>query len=172
VYSEVLVDGLSEGGDDPSECGHASECRPGDSVSQAGAPASVAIDIDYFQTMRFGPGIREARTDTDTQNVASTTVDEGVISAAMLASIRNIELNVERLYLHVDRLHASQAACPRPQRATRSSSSACPRTRSTSSPRPRSRTARRARACPRSTAGAGAATRATASTGRPRATRT
>ena len=28
-----------------------------------------------------------------------------MISAAMLASIRNIELNVERLYLHVDRLH-------------------------------------------------------------------
>ena len=114
MYSEVLVDGLSEGGDDPSECGDASECRPGDS---AGALASVAIDIDYFQMMRFGPGIREARTDTETQSVASTTVEEGVISAAMLASIRNIELNVERLYLHVDRLHASQAACPRPQRA-------------------------------------------------------
>ena len=35
----------------------------------------------------------------------------------MLASIRNIELNVERLFLHVNRLHASQAVRPRPQRA-------------------------------------------------------
>ena len=60
---------------------------------------------------------REVHTDTDTQIVASTTVEEGVINAAMLASIRNIELNVGRLYLHVNCLHASQAARPRPQRA-------------------------------------------------------
>jgi len=44
VYSEVLVD-------DPSECSYdsdLSECHPGDSASQAGPPASVAINVDYF----------------------------------------------------------------------------------------------------------------------------
>jgi hypothetical protein len=111
AYSEVLVYGNEEQLDDL-----ASECCPDDSASQTGAPASVAIDIDYYQTMRFGPRVRETRADTDTQSFASTSLDENVISAEMLASIRNIELNVERLFQHVDRLHAGQAARPRPQR--------------------------------------------------------
>ena len=113
AYSEVLVDGRSECGHG-SENGEPSECCPGDSVSQAGAPASVAIDIDYFQSMRFGGRLPH----TDNESLASTAdADDGAISAAMLASIRNIDLNVERLFLHVDRLHASQAVRPRPQRA-------------------------------------------------------
>lgn len=109
-YSEVLVGEPSEGGD------NLSECLPDDSASQAGPPASVAIDIDYFRTLRLGGGARAP--DTDSESLASTADAQGAaISAAMLASIRNIELNVERLYLHVDRLHAGLAARPRPQRA-------------------------------------------------------
>jgi len=108
AYSEVLVDGRSEGVD-------ASECCPGNSVSQAGALASVAIDIDYFQTMRFGRGRLPNK---DNESLANTAdAHDGAISAVMLASLCNIELNVERLFLHVDRLHASQAVRPRPQRA-------------------------------------------------------
>ena len=124
AYSEVLVYGPDEPLDGRSDL--ASECYPDDSASQTAAatspasaapPASVALDIDYYQTMRFGPSVRETRADTDTQSVASTSLDESVTSAEMLASIRNIERNVERLFQHVDRLHAGQAARPRPQRA-------------------------------------------------------
>lgn len=89
--SEVLVDSLSE-------------CRPGDSVSQAGAP--VEPDNEIFCNCH-------PYADYDTQSESGDNQDSGSIGASMLASIRNIELNIERLYMHIDRVHTDQARSQR-----------------------------------------------------------